>query len=258
MGAEIPEAAGGLLPGLGPGSRVAGYRVEEQLGAGGMAVVFRAVDERLGRRVALKVMAPALAADAGFRERFIREARAAAAVEDPHIIPVHEAGEADGVLFIAMRYVPGGDVRSLVRQVGPLDPSRAAGIIAAVASDVVVTVLLGTSLAPLTGNGERARQGGQAEGGGRDIPRLKGIDGDDIPVKRAKAVAAAGHDRPLLAVRAAFRAQSHRESGSRRRPPPGSPASACCGCHRRPRDAPRPGRSRGAGRSAVHRRCRWW
>jgi Protein kinase domain/Anaphase-promoting complex subunit 4 WD40 domain/WD domain, G-beta repeat len=134
VSAEVPEAAGGLLPGLGPGSRVAGYRLEEHIGAGGMAVVFRAVDERLGRQVALKVMAPALAADPGFRERFIREARAAAAVDDPHIIPVHEAGEAGGALFIAMRYVPGGDVRSLLRQVGPLDPSRAAAIIAAVAS----------------------------------------------------------------------------------------------------------------------------
>ena len=131
MSAEIPETAGGLL---GPGACVGGYRLEEQIGAGGMAVVFRAVDERLGRQVALKVMAPALAADAGFRERFIREARAAAAVDDPYIIPVHEAGEAGGALFIAMRYVAGGDVRSLLRQGGPLDPSRAAAIIAAAAS----------------------------------------------------------------------------------------------------------------------------
>jgi hypothetical protein len=126
--------AGGLLAGLGPGSRVGGYRLEEQVGAGGMAVVFRAHDERLGRRVALKVLAPALAADAGFRQRFLRESRAAAAVEDPHIIPVHEAGEADGVLFIAMRFVPGGDVRSLLAQAGPLPPARAAAIISPVAS----------------------------------------------------------------------------------------------------------------------------
>ena len=71
-----------------------------------MAVVFRARDERLGRLVALKILAPALAADEGFRRRFIAESRAAAAVDDPHIIPVYEAGEADGVLFIAMRFVP--------------------------------------------------------------------------------------------------------------------------------------------------------
>jgi serine/threonine protein kinase len=134
VGAEVPEVAGGLLGGLGPGSLVAGYRLKELVGAGGMAVVFRAVDERLDRPVALKVMAPALAADAGFRERFIREARAAAAVDDPHIIPVHEAGEAGGILFIAMRFVPGGDVRSLLRQDGPLAPSRVAAIVVAVAS----------------------------------------------------------------------------------------------------------------------------
>src|SRR5262249_61336603 len=99
----------GLLAGVAAGSRVAGYRLEEQVGSGGMAVVFRATDERLGRLVALKVLAPALAADEEFRRRFIRESRAAAAVDDPHIIPVFEAGEAGGVLFIAMRYVPGGD-----------------------------------------------------------------------------------------------------------------------------------------------------
>jgi Tol biopolymer transport system component len=131
---DFPGGAGGLLAGLGPGSRVGGYRLEEQAGAGGMAVVFRAVDERLGRRVALKVLAPGFAADAGFRQRFLRESRAAAAVDDPHIIPVHEAGEAGGVLFIAMRFVPGGDVRSLLHQHGPLPPARAAAIISPVAS----------------------------------------------------------------------------------------------------------------------------
>src|ERR1022692_2995032 len=103
----IPVAAGTVRAGFAPGQRVAGYVLEEQVGAGGMAVVFRAVDERLGRPVALKILAPALAADLAFRKRFIRESRAAAAVDDPHIIPVYEAGEADGVLFIAMRLVPG-------------------------------------------------------------------------------------------------------------------------------------------------------
>jgi predicted ATPase/class 3 adenylate cyclase len=116
------------------GSRVAGYLLEEQVGEGGMAVVFRARDERLDRLVALKVLAPALAADADYRERFLRESRAAAAVDDPHIIPVYEAGEAGGVLFIAMRYVPGRDVRTLLRREGPLSAGRAAAIISAVAS----------------------------------------------------------------------------------------------------------------------------
>jgi serine/threonine-protein kinase len=125
----------GRMPAIIPvGSRIAGYRVEDQVCAGGMAVVFRAVDERLRRHVALKVLSAELAADREFRERFIRESRAAAAVDDPHLIPVYGAGEADGVLFIAMRYVAGGDVRSLVRRDGPLSPARMAAIVSPVAS----------------------------------------------------------------------------------------------------------------------------
>jgi serine/threonine protein kinase len=85
--------------------RIPGYQIEARIGAGGMAVVFRARDERLRRPVALKILASALAADDGFRRRFIREARAAAMVDDPHIIPVFEAGESDGLPFIAMRFV---------------------------------------------------------------------------------------------------------------------------------------------------------
>jgi Protein kinase domain/Putative Ig domain len=131
---EFAGTAGGPLAALGPGSRVAGYRLEYQVGAGGMAVVFSAHDERLNRRVAVKLLAPALAADEGFRRRFLRESQAAAAVDDPHIIPVYEAGEADGVLFIAMRYVPGGDVRSLISRSGPLPPARVDAIISPVAS----------------------------------------------------------------------------------------------------------------------------
>src|SRR6202035_3244641 len=91
--------------------------------------------ERLGRPVALKILSPALACSSPeFRRRFIAESRAAAAVDDPHIIPVHEAGEADGVLFIAMRYVPGRDVRALLHREGPLPPGRVAAIISPVAS----------------------------------------------------------------------------------------------------------------------------
>ena len=120
--------------GFAPGSRIAGYLLEEQIGQGGMAVVFRAHDERLDRTVALKILAPALAADEAFRQRFIRESRAAAAVDDPHIIPVFEAGEASGVLFIAMRFVRGGDVKSLVGLGGPMPPGRAAEIISQAAS----------------------------------------------------------------------------------------------------------------------------
>jgi serine/threonine protein kinase len=124
----------GILAGLPAGSRIAGYRLEKQIGEGGMAVVFRARDERLKRQVALKVLAPALAADEEFRRRFIRESRSAAAVDHPHIIPVFEAGDANGVLFIAMRYVPGGDAGTLLRREGPLARARTAAIISAVAS----------------------------------------------------------------------------------------------------------------------------
>ena len=133
MNDEVAKAAA-LPGGVSAGSRVAGYRLEEQIGQGGMAVVFRARDERLERQVALKVLSPALTADESFRRRFIRESRSAAAVDHPHIIPVFDAGEADGVLFLAMRYVPGGDAGSLVRRSGPLPPARAAAIIAALAS----------------------------------------------------------------------------------------------------------------------------
>ena len=117
------QAGSGSLAEVGSGlatdSRIAGYWLEEQIGQGGMAVVFRARDERLHRLVALKVLAPALAGDGESRQRFIRESRAAAAVDDPHIIPVFEAGETPaGALFIAMRFVPGGDVYSLVRRTG--------------------------------------------------------------------------------------------------------------------------------------------
>ena len=126
--------AGRVRVGLAAGSRVAGYLLEERVGAGGMAVVFRARDERLRRVVALKVLSPGQAADEDFRRRFIAESQAAARVDDPHIIPVHEAGEADGVLFIAMRYVPGGDLRELLLRSGPQTPGRVAGIVSPVAS----------------------------------------------------------------------------------------------------------------------------
>ncbi len=116
------------------GSGIAGYRIEALLGTGGMAQVFRATDDRLGRQVALKVLAPALSRDEAFRQRFVRESRAAAAVDHPNIIPVYEAGEANGLLFIAMRFVRGGDVKSLIIGEGPLPPERAMAIISPVAA----------------------------------------------------------------------------------------------------------------------------
>ncbi len=119
---------------LAPGDQVAGYQIQQRIGRGGMAVVYRALDLRLGRTVALKVLAPELGADEGFRLRFMRESRAAAGVDHPHIVPVFEAGESAGVLFIAMRYVSGGDVRSLIETEGRLNPGRVAAIASQVGS----------------------------------------------------------------------------------------------------------------------------
>jgi serine/threonine-protein kinase len=100
-----------------------------------MAVVFRARDEALGRLVALKVLAPSLAGDEEFRARFARESRAVALVDEPHIIPVYGAGEWQGVLYIATRFVPDGDLAALVQRAGGvLELSRAASLIGQVAS----------------------------------------------------------------------------------------------------------------------------
>jgi len=116
------------------GSQIAGYRLEEQIGRGGMAVVYRAYDVRLDRNVALKILAPGLALDEAFRRRFTRESKAAAAVDHPNIIPVFDAGEAGRVLFIAMRFVHGRDVRTLLEAEGSLPAERATDIVAQVAS----------------------------------------------------------------------------------------------------------------------------
>jgi serine/threonine protein kinase len=130
VAAESPAQLGGLLTGLAPGSRVAGYLLDRLVGVGGTAAVFRARDERLGRMVALKL----LTGDESVRQRFTREARAVAAVDHPHIIPIYEAGEAGGVLFIAMRFVAGDDLRVVVRREGSLRSRRAAAFISPVAS----------------------------------------------------------------------------------------------------------------------------
>jgi serine/threonine-protein kinase len=131
---RFPEPAGGFRTGFDSGSVIAGYRLEEKIGTGGMAIVYRARDERLQRQVALKLMAPARSADESFQLRFIQESRAAAAVDDPHIIPVYEAGEAGGVLYIAMRYVAGGDVQGLLKREGQRPAAQVAAIVSAVAS----------------------------------------------------------------------------------------------------------------------------
>jgi serine/threonine-protein kinase len=106
---------------LAPGSTVGRYQLRSRLGGGAMGVVWLAVDPDLERRVALKLIAPALADDPDFRTRFLREARAAAAVDHPHVLPVYEAGTADEQLYLAMRYVPGVDLATRLARSGPLD-----------------------------------------------------------------------------------------------------------------------------------------
>jgi YVTN family beta-propeller protein len=101
-----------------PGSEIAGYRIESLIGRGGMAVVYRAEDVRLGRKVALKLLSPQLADSEQFRQRFIRESRLAASLDHPNIVPIYEAGEADEQLFIAMRYVVGNDLKGLLADRG--------------------------------------------------------------------------------------------------------------------------------------------
>jgi streptogramin lyase/predicted Ser/Thr protein kinase len=116
------------------GTTIAGYRIERLLGRGGMGRVYLAEDTRLGRKVALKLLDPELAEDSRFRDRFTRESRLAASLDHPNVVPIHEAGEHDGVLFISMRYVEGTDLGRLIEEEGPLSPERIAAIVAQVAS----------------------------------------------------------------------------------------------------------------------------
>jgi streptogramin lyase len=119
---------------LQPGTELAGFRIEDVAGRGGMGVVYRAFQPALERVVALKVIAPSLAEDEGFRLRFVRESKAAASIDHPNVIPIYSAGDEDGVLYLAMRYVDGDDLRTVIRHEGPLEPRRAAHIVAQVAS----------------------------------------------------------------------------------------------------------------------------
>src|SRR3954462_14639959 len=119
---------------LAPGSEFGAYRIESVAGQGGVGVVYRATQRGLDRTVALKVITPAFAHDEEFRVRFRRESKLAASIEHPNVIPVYEAGEHHGVLFLAMRYVEGPDVGSLLKRVGGLEPIRSARIVAQMAA----------------------------------------------------------------------------------------------------------------------------
>src|SRR5437773_948653 len=115
------------------GTELAGYRIESLLGRGGMGVVYRAHDLALDRHVALKLLAPEFAGDVRFRERFLRESRLAASLDHPAIIPIYDAGEVAGQLYIAMRLVEGTDLKRLLAESGPLEPGRALGLLEQVA-----------------------------------------------------------------------------------------------------------------------------
>src|SRR4051812_47737251 len=114
------------------GSEIAGHRLDAVAGRGGMGVVYRATQLRLNRQVALKLIAADLAADPSFRERFEHESEIAAQIEHPHVIPLYEAGEQDGQLYITMRYIEGTDLRALIERRGALEPRVAAEVLAQV------------------------------------------------------------------------------------------------------------------------------
>ncbi len=115
---------------IGLDSTFAGCRIEGVAASGGMGVVYRATQLPLGRAVALKVVAPERAADATLQARFEREARLAAGIHHPNVIPVYGAGEQDGWLYLVMRWIEGTDLQALISEVGGLAPSRAAAIVA--------------------------------------------------------------------------------------------------------------------------------
>ena len=104
------------------GTEILGYRLEALVGRGGMGVVYRAYDPRLKRDVALKLLAPEYASDERFRKRFLSETERAASLEHPNVIPIHDAGEVDGQLYLVMRYADGGDLKKLLADERKLEP----------------------------------------------------------------------------------------------------------------------------------------
>jgi CHASE2 domain-containing sensor protein/predicted Ser/Thr protein kinase len=131
---SLSEAIDRLIEKIGPGDTLGDYRVDELLARGGMGVVYRATQVSLDRKVALKVIIPELADDVNYRARFKREALAAASIDHPNVVPVYEAGEEGGLVFLAMRFIDGVDLRTLLKKEGPLPPARAAAIIAQVSA----------------------------------------------------------------------------------------------------------------------------
>src|SRR5919106_585911 len=122
------------MAGLSIGSTFAGCRLEQIAGRGGMGVVYKAIQVGLDRPVALKAITPDAALDPAFQERFKHEARLAASIDHPHIVPVYETGEIDGQLYLVMRWVDGVDLRALIDRGPVLEPQRAARLGSQVAS----------------------------------------------------------------------------------------------------------------------------
>src|ERR687890_361368 len=116
------------------GSEFAGHRIDGIAGRGGMGVVYHATHLALNRSVALKLIAPELAEDEGFRARFKQESMTAASIDHPNVIPIYHAGEEEGQLYITMRYVEGTDLRAMIAQQGKLIPQVAAQIVSQVAA----------------------------------------------------------------------------------------------------------------------------
>jgi serine/threonine protein kinase len=123
---------------LSPGSTIAGYEVEAVVGSGGMGILYRARQLRLDRPVALKLVESEVAREPLVRERLRREARTVAALDHPNVVPLYEAGEEEGTVYIVTRWVDGTELGSLIRRDGPLDPRRAARIAAQIASALEV------------------------------------------------------------------------------------------------------------------------
>ena len=110
---------------IGVGSVFADCLIEEIAGEGGIAIVYRATQMKLGRTVALKVMGADVARDPAFRARFERETRVAASMDHPNVVPIYWAGDAEGQLYIVMRYIEGINLKQMVLDEGRLDPERA-------------------------------------------------------------------------------------------------------------------------------------
>jgi serine/threonine-protein kinase len=123
-----------LAPAIDVGSQIGDYRVTGLIGEGGMGTVYLAEQAATGRQVAVKMLQPGVAWDDVFRRRFERESRYAAALDHPNIVRVHEVGELEGQLYMVMDYIAGADLHAEISKRGPLDPARATGILASLAS----------------------------------------------------------------------------------------------------------------------------